>query len=262
MDADITLMRLKLRDDFQLYANEFLKIRSKSSTQGVIPFRLNRVQKYLHDLVEKQKRETGKVRVVICKGRQQGCSTYIAARYFWLTCHNMGKRVFILTHDHDATNNLFEFANRYYENLPSSLRPHKAISNSKEIYFDLLDSGYKVGTAGNKGVGRSSTIQYLHGSEVAFWPSAEEHAKGILQAVPNEPGTEIFLESTARGVSNYYHDMWNIAHDKSSEWMPIFLPWYWQEEYIATPAPDFSLTEEEKELQVLYNISNEHLQWR
>src|SRR5262249_59037905 len=93
------------------------------------------------------------------------------------------------------------------------------------------DSGYKVGTAGTKAVGRSSTIQLFHGSEVAFWPFADTHAAGILQAVPNEDNTEIILESTANGIGNFFHQAWRDAEAGKNDYIAIFVPWFWQEEY-------------------------------
>ena len=62
------------------------------------------------------------------------------------------------------------------------VKPHTAAANAKELYFDTLDSGYLVATAGSREVGRSDTIQRFHGSEVAFWPNAESHIEGIGQA--------------------------------------------------------------------------------
>src|SRR4030095_1937231 len=107
-----------------------------------------------------------------------------------------GKKAFILTHDKEATKNLFTMAQRFYDNLDPGLVPKADTANAKELYFKEFDSGYAVGTAGNKAVGRSQTIQLFHGSEVAFWQFAEEHSKGILQAISNEAGTEVILEST------------------------------------------------------------------
>ena len=111
------------------------------------------------------------------------------------------------------------------------MKPSTGASSAKELYFDGLDSGYKVGTAGNKSVGRGTTIQYFHGSEVAFWPHASEHAKGILQAVPDARDTEIILESTGNGIGNYFHQQWQLAERGESEYQAIFVPWYWQTEY-------------------------------
>jgi hypothetical protein len=117
------------------------------------------------------------MRADFLKGRQQGCSTYVAARFYHRTTRTSGQRTFILTHEEAATTNLFEIVERYQKNRPEHLRPSTGNANAKELYFDTLDSGYKVGTAGTKAVGRSSTIQLFHGSEVAFWPFADTHAR-------------------------------------------------------------------------------------
>jgi len=65
-------IRLKLKEDFHYYARSCLKIRLKSGK--VIPFILNSAQRYIHEKLEEQYKKTGKVRAVILKGRQQGCS--------------------------------------------------------------------------------------------------------------------------------------------------------------------------------------------
>ncbi len=153
-------VRQKLKDDYNHYASRCLKIRTKSG--AIEPFVLNRAQKFIHAKVEHQRQTTGKVRAIILKSRQQGSSTYIEGRFYWRVTHNKGVRAFILTHEEDATTNLFEMANRFHENCPSQVKPKTKASNAKELLFASLDSGYKLGTAGNKSVGRSSTIQFLH----------------------------------------------------------------------------------------------------
>ncbi len=253
-------IRQRLKDDFEHYATKCLKIRSKSG--NVTPLLLNRAQQHVHALVEKQKREKTFVRAITLKGRQQGISTYIGARIYHQITHRRGARAFILTHDAEATSNLFDMSQRYYDNCPKIVRPDASASSAKELIFGNIDSGYKVGTAGNKGVGRSSTIQYLHGSEVAFWPNAAEHSKGIIQAVPNEAGTEIFLESTANGIGNYYHEQWQLAESGESDFIPIFVPWYWQDEYRRELEQDFTPREDEFELIQLYDLNAHQLSWR
>jgi hypothetical protein len=217
---------------------------------------------HTHQLLEKQKGETGKVRAIILKGRQQGMSTLIGGRLYHRTTHTKGVQTFILTHALDATQNLFKMAQRYYENTPDLVKPSITISNSKELIFGGLDSGYKVGTAENKGVGRSSTIQLFHGSECGFWNNAAEHAAGIMQAVPDAKGTEIILESTANGVGNYFHQMWQKAESGDSDFIAIFVPWFWQEEYQRVAPADFNPTEEEKELMHQYGLTHGQLAWR
>lgn len=260
MDEKEKQIRQKLKGDFVHYAEKCLKIRTKSGK--ILPFILNQGQKHIHEKIEKQKRETGRVRAIICKGRQLGSSTYASGRIYHNITHNYGVRAFILTHEADATDNLFEMAQRFYEKTPIIIKPHLGAESAKELYFDVLESGYKIGTAGNKATGRSSTIQYLLGSEVAYWPNAAEHAKGILQTVPNEPGTEIILESTSSGMGNYFHEQWQLAESGESDYIPIFVPWFWMAEYRRELADDFSITADEEELIRNYGLDAHQLAWR
>lgn len=253
-------VRHKLATNFEHYASRCLKIRTKSGT--VDQFGLNKAQKYIHERLTRQMGETGKVRALILKGRQQGCSTYVGGRFYHKTTHNFGIQTFILTHALDATNNLYKMAQRFYENTPRAVQPEVSTNNSKELIFGDLDSGYKIGTAENKSVGRSSTIQLFHGSEVAFWANASEHAKGILEAVPNASGTEIILESTANGVGNYFHQMWQKAEAGLSDFIAVFVPWFWQEEYTADVPQEFILTDIENELKSTYGLTDGQLAWR
>ena len=247
-------------EDFPFYARNCLKIRTKD--KGLQPFILNSAQEYIHNKIQEQIDKTGRVRVILLKGRQQGASTYVEGRFIWKTTHNKGVRAFILTHDGESTNALFEMTERYYENLPVFVKPTTGAANAKELHFDKLDSGYKIGTAGNKAVGRGQTIQYFHGSEVAFWVNASEHTKGVMQAVPDAEGTEIIWESTANGVGNFFHKQWKLAEKKLSDFMPIFVPWFWQTEYQKPIPDDFKLDPEEEKLASQYNLTNEQVFWR
>lgn len=252
--------RQKLKDDYEYYASRCLKIRPKDGK--LEPFIMNAAQKYIHACVEKQAALTGKVRAIILKSRQMGCSTYIEGRFYWKVTHRKGMRAFILTHEEEATNNLFEMAKRYHDHCVPQVKPSTKTSNAKELIFDGIDSGYKLGTAGNKSVGRSSTIQYLHASEVAFFKHADEHAKGIMQTVPNNSGTEVFIESTPNGVGNWFHQQWQLAESGQSDFIAIFIPWFWQDEYRKECPLDFKPDETEIELKELFNLTNEQLCWR
>jgi hypothetical protein len=260
MNRNERQIRNRIRTDYPYYAHNFLKIRTKS---GLIEkFTLNTVQKYLHQKLEEQSAKTGKVRAMILKGRQQGCSTYIGGRYYHRTTHYKGLRTFILTHELEATANLFNMVERFHEQINPAFRPSTGKSNRKELIFDRLDSGYRVGTAGTKAVGRSSTIQLFHGSEVAFWPNAADHAAGILQAIPESDGTEIILESTANGIGNYFHSNWQLAEVGDSDFIAVFIPWYWQDEYRAAVPDGFEPTHEEIKYQTLYNLTLDQIIWR
>jgi len=255
-------IRRRLRDEFPHYAAKCLKIRPKDPRGGPQPFILNKAQVYLHGRFEDQRARTGKVRALVLKGRQQGISTYIGGRFYWRTSHSRGVRCFILTHEQDATDNLFGMVDRYHEHCPPLVKPSTGAANAKELYFDRLESGYAVGTAGTKAVGRSQTIQLFHGSEVAFWPNAATHFAGVVQAIPDMPGTEIVLESTANGVGGEFHERWQQAEAGIGDYEAIFIPWYWSPEY-SRPAPDgFVLDEEEAEYQTAYGLTLDQMAWR
>ncbi len=260
MTPEDKIILQKLKSDFIHYASKCLKIRTKSGS--VEPFTLNKAQLHIHEQLELQKGQTGKVRALVLKGRQQGVSTLIGGRFYHRVSWHKGTQAFILTHALDATQNLYKMAQRYYENTPVVVKPEVSTSNAKELIFGILDSGYKLGTAENKAVGRSATIQLLHGSEVAFWANASEHAKGIMQAVPSEPGTEIILESTANGLGNFFHQQWQQAEAGLSDFRAIFVPWFWQDEYARSVDNEFSITSEESELARYYNLTPEQLSWR
>jgi hypothetical protein len=247
--------------DFEFYANGVLKIRRKRGGEPV-PFVLNRVQRYLHQRLEDQRQRTGMVRALVLKSRQQGASTYIEGRLYWKTSLNTGMQAYILTHEQAATNNLFAMADTFYRHSPPDLRPVLGQSNEKALAFSGLGSGYTVGTAGSKDTGRSSTAQLFHGSEVAFWANADAHMAGIGQIVARAPNTEIIHESTAYGVGNTFHGMWQAAEAGTSEFIAIFSPWFWSLEYDTAPPAGFEFEADDLEYQQQHGVTDGQLYWR
>ena len=259
MTDDDKLARIQaLRSDLTRYAPEVLKIKAKSGK--IVALAFNRAQVYLHQKLEDQRRRTGRVRAIVGKGRQTGGSTYIGARFYHRTSLHAGIRTFILTHEQDATDNLFEMVERFHEHTP--LRPSTGASNAKELYFDRLDSGYSVGTAGTKATGRSQTIQLLHWSEVAFSPNAAGHKAGIVQTVPDLPGTEIVMESTGNGPGGEFFETWQQAEAGIGDYEAIFIPWFWSDEYARPVPPGFILDEEESAYCGVYGLAPEQMVWR
>ena len=261
----IALLR-KLKSNFQDYAETCLKIRTKSG--ATVPLVLNKAQLYAHNMIEKQRAETGKVRALILKARQQGFSTYVGGRFYWRSSLNHGTSVFILTHEQAATDNLFAMVARYHEHSP--LKPSTGAANAKELLFNKLDSGYSVATAGQKAVGRSKTVQLFHGSEVAFWPNAGEHFAGVMQTIPDLAGSEVLLESTANGITGEFYERWQQAEAGIGDYIAIFSPWFWEPGYRRTVSADFVLRGDkapgedmsEVEYAKIFDLTNEQMAWR
>lgn len=252
-------IRQRLKDDFPHYAARCLKIRTK--TGRIAPLVLNRVQLAFHAKVEAQRARTGRVRMLVLKARQPGISTYVAARFFWRVTHRRGVRAFILTHKDDATSNLFGMAKRFYDHCPAPVKPALKAANAKELDFGRLDSGYRVGTAKAEGVGRSDTIQYFHGSEVAFWPNAASHATGALQAVPDAEETEIILESTGNGLGGLFYDKCLAAEQGQGDFELAFIGWQDHEEYRAVPLRGWEAPPAFAEYRALHGLDEEQTYW-
>lgn len=259
IDPDI-IEALKQTEDFELFARTCLTIRTK---EGALErLKLSTSQKFIHAIVEKQLKETGKVRSIIVKGRQQYVSTYVGARFYHKVTRNFGVRAFILTHLQETTDALFEMVERFHQHNNPLFKPATGKANAKELHFPGLDSGYRIGTAGSTGVGLGQTIQFFHGSEASRWKMGEEHGAGVMQAVPNIPGTEIILESTAFGFGGFFADQWNLAVAGESEFIPIFVPWFWQTEYRLPVPAEFELSDTEAEYAKAYSLDNAQMAWR
>ena len=145
--SDLGVLGQRLKSDFQFFAWNCLKIRTKSG--DIIPLKLNRAQKYIHDRIEQQLAEHGMVRALILKSRQQGASTYTEGRLYWRTSLNAGKTAFILTHEDKATKNIFGMARLYH--------PHGTFSDP---VFGTLNAA-EAGAMWRMLLGRASSIVVL-----------------------------------------------------------------------------------------------------
>ena len=253
---------LEYAEDFSMFSEERLKIITKDAAQGYIPFKFNQAQQKIHDAVENQLKEKGRVRVLILKARQQGISTYTAGRVFWKTLHTPYTRSVVLAHDSATSDALFTMSKQFIERMPEDGKPQLVKSNAKEIKFAHNDSGFRLYTAGSPEAGRGTTPTILHCSEVAFWQNQEKILAGLFQGVSSADGTEIILESTANGASGSFYEMWKKAEQGLNDYVPVFLPWHMTKEY-TMPAPEsFVKTKEEEALVELYELTDGQLWWR
>ncbi len=255
----------KCRSDFEYFGRTCLRIRDKD---GVLtPHKINNAQRVVHEAVEKQKAEKGWVRALILEGRQQGCSTYVAARYYHRTSLRKGVNTYILSHEQSSSDGLFDMVDRFQRHSP--LAPHIGVSNIKELVFDKLDSSYAVATAGQKAGGRGRTMSLFHGSEVSRWPNARDHFSSSVQAVPLAKDSEIILETTSAGPSGEFYTRYLDAEAGRGDYIAIFLPWHLSSEYSRTPEPGFELTQDaeagqmnEVEYAEAFGLSLGQMAWR
>ena len=259
--------------DFTLFAKDNIKIITKDARAGFVDFDFNSCQKIITEALDKQLAETGKVRAIILKARQQGISTYCAGRVFWKTYFTPHARSVVMAHDSATSDALFNMSRNIIKNMNPKYRPNEVKSNAKEIVISAPHfkrdssnerpvSSYRLYTAGSPEAGRGTTPTIAHLSEVAFWTHDEKILAGLFQGISEAPGTEVILESTANGANGEFYRLWKGAIDGENEYLPLFLPWYATPEYHRKAPEGFERSSEEELLVEDYGLNNDQLYWR
>ncbi len=262
MTPEMLDVRKRLLNDFEYYAKHVLKIRTKKGE--IKPFTINESQKKLISIINDHSYFENKIRVVILKARQMGLSTLVGGWLYWWVTQHEAQKALVITHKADSTQSLFDMTKRYFDNTPEILKPSTSYSSRRELKFNILDSGYMVATAGGAGIARGETITQAHLSELAFWPksTALETFNGLMQAIPNEPGTAVFIESTANGVSGLFADIWRGAVEGRNGFIPVFLPWFIDPSYREEIPDGFQRSLEEEELAERFGLDDGQLCFR
>ena len=260
----------KSKDNHSYFCLNFLKIITKDGT--ISPFILNNIQL---DFLNKINQYQGKYRkIIILKARQFGMSTFIESLFFRKILFNQGKRAFVIAHQQQSTNAIFNITSMFYQKLPDYLKqiyPQEK-ANAKEIKIKYNESSIRIGTAGGDEIGRGLTNNYLHCSEVAFWDNPELIIASLNETVADTQDNIIIYESTANGFNFFKNEFEKgLIEDKENNVKSIFYGWNKFSEYrkpidkkIYKNKNDFydSMTEEEKNLQRIYKLSLEQINWR
>lgn len=221
--------------DFLQFAPKYLKIKDEEG--DIIPFVLNELQ--LHVLKQGDvlgKLERGeKVRLNILKCRQTGITTLFQALDLWVSLTQENQKMLVLGHDDESSKNMFDMFERYYKHLPVALQPALDTNQKgKVLKYKHEENILQVKTAGagvdkqKAGTGRSSTYNYVHATECAFYPDFKATFRGLKQA--SKKAKLFVLETTANGF-NEYRDSWIDSKNKKNTYIPIFLAWIDFESY-------------------------------
>lgn len=197
--------------------------------QETVPFFLNFVQKDFINKLNKAIEDFKNgiivdISMLVLKGRQLGFTTLITAYQLACTITNKNFQGFTVADEMSNTEAIFQNKAKYpYEHLPEILKPTEKFNNKKQYLFDKINSSWQVTTA-TKNMGRSRTINFLHGSECAFW----QYGIAATQAGIGEALTKNCIkiyESTANGF-NDFEKMWS-----SGRYINCFYEWWLTPEY-------------------------------
>lgn len=252
--------------DFKWFAENVLQIQTK--TDGLKPFKLRKIQlKYIDHLNTEFK--NGIIRSIVLKPRQSGFSTLIAGINTYKMFTGYDQRGIMLADKLGRASEVFTIYDNFRKNAPEYALPKKNkkdIINTQQLYFESRRSGFKRESQNDPNAGRAGTRLWGHLSEFAFYSNADAIDEGIQNSIPLAPGTRIFKESTAFGVSGIgrsYYEQWEAACRGDSIYKPFFVPWFDVEDYALLPERNFVLNQQEKELmRICPVITKENLAWR
>lgn len=238
-----------------------------------MPLVPNRAQLRLYALMAAQRAAGLPVRIIVLKSRRQGISTGFEAYCFADVFNRPTRRAFVAAHDAAASSVLFQMNKRFAQNLPKHEQKEMERSNRAELLWKHPhSSSFLVQTAGNLNLGRGDLIHDFHGSEIAFWPNAEETLLSVQQCIPPLPETAVVLESTANGVGGVFHERWKAAVQRMLEsdgsldgFVPIFFSWLEDPDNRKKIPPGYefgALDDDERRLRKHHGASDEHLFWR
>ncbi len=250
-------------NDFATFCSLFIKIKTKNLK--ILPFSLNKEQIYIHNQIQQQLKNKGFVRSIIVKSRQVGVTSYCVARMLYNLMYNFGKNGACVANYAQVAESIRNTINTNLEGILEGLKPEVEINNSNILQFKFLQSSLSYLTSGTSFVGRSQTLHYLHGTEVAYWQNGDETIASLFNAVPNSCGTEIILESTSKGSSGVFYNLTKQALENKNDFQVIFLPWFWQNEYSLTNSQIAQLNLKKDNAwvnyQKLYGLSDNQLYW-
>jgi hypothetical protein len=230
-------------------------------------------QRRLNAAVKKQREAERAVRIVNLKARQVKVTTGVASQFFQDTAFRAGRHTAVIAHNEEAAIGVFQryriFADNY-KRFGGIIKIPKRIKDAEDALSWDNGSWIKVKSASSAHFGRSFTLHNLQLDEFAFYEDSATLMTGIMQAVPNDPDTNIIIPSTANGLGNPFHKLWQRVMDPAnteSDFVGVFFAWWEEPEYsmpLVLPRDRFqhSLDEEEREEMGRYSLRLEQLQWR
>lgn len=223
--------------DFEYYCAtrsviEYDEETRKQTGKDVGPLILNAAQRILAEKLLADFFEGLPLRFILLKARQFGGSTFCQVFIAWIQMyHRKHWHSCILAPSQSQAGHL---RGMYERTTQVTLAPYKGMSNMRTLV--ARDAIVGISSIEKPDALRGYTFHLLHMSEVGLWQStpkksAHDYIQAAFQTVPFQPETMILMESTAKGVGNYFHEAWQKAVAGDSAFKAVFIPWYRIEKY-------------------------------
>lgn len=229
----------------------YVCFRIKYKTGGTGPFLLNYAQRRLLSVMEEMRLAGKPIRIILLKARQWGGSTLVQLYMAWIQLFVREQWYsVIVAQTKDTSRRIKAMYKKVLDEFPRavfgrklSFSPYGKSSSDSVITDDdgkiLRDNVVTTASYENFESTRGMDYAMAHFSEVAYWnttpgKSAEQVITNIGSNILEEPYTIEVCESTARGMSGYFHDAYQMAKNGVSSWRAVFIPFFFIENDMKT----------------------------
>jgi len=204
-----------------------------SLDDGMVPFVLYPYQKDMF----KQFQENRFNVVLAC--RQSGKSISACAYLLWYVLFNPEKTVAILANKGATAREMLNRITLMLENIPFFLQPGSKALNKGSLEFSNNSRIIAAATSGSSIRGMSVNLLYL--DEFAFVERAAEFYTSTYPVISAGKDTKVIVTSTANGIGNQFHKIWEGAVQQINEFKSFRVDWWdvpgrdekWKEQTVA-----------------------------
>lgn len=232
---DFCLTRIK--HDFEYWARSMTTISDKGKGRD-IPFTLNRAQRQYLAAMERLRLTGEPIDIILCKARQWGGSTLTQLYMLWIQLVHKHNWNSVICGDIEKQSSivagmLAKVINRYPRwatgGRQITTAPYQGAQKTRVISWS--NSRYSLGSSQKPDSLRSEDISMAHLTEVGLWKATqgrkpEDLVQSIFGSIASGAYTMKVLESTAKGVGNFFHRTWIDATEGRNSFTPVFIPWY------------------------------------
>ena len=227
----------RIKHDFEYWAKTMAVISDKGQGRD-IPFTLNRPQRLYLNKMEILRENNKPIDIILCKARQWGGSTLTQLYMLWIQLVHKRNWNSVICGDIEKQSSivagiLAKVINNYptwaTEGKKITTTPYQGTQKTRVITWS--NSRYSIGSSQKPDSLRSEDISMAHLTEVGLWKATpgkkpEDLVQSIFGSIVSGPYTMKIIESTAKGVGNFFHRTWLDAVSKRNNFTPLFIPWY------------------------------------
>ena len=206
----------KCMKDPVYFAREYLKVISLD--EGLVDFDLYPYQEDMFEHFDKNRFSI----VLAC--RQSGKSISSVAYLVWYAIFHPEKTIAILANKGATAREMLARATLMLENIPFFLQPGCKAVNKGSIEFSNNSRILAAATSGSSI--RRLSVNLLFLDEFAFVENAAEFYSSTYPVVSAGKDTKVIITSTANGLGNIYHKLWEGAVQSTNEFKPFRIDWW------------------------------------